>query len=160
MRINTYVTELDQCRFPYLAKERGSNYKATDEFTNPQAIVRMINELFHADRKAEEYAWIVAFDTKMHPLGVFELSHGCVNGSIVNPREIFIRLCLCGASCFVLIHNHPTGVTRPRLEDSRVTERISHAGNLMGIPLRDHIIVGSGSYYSFMAEGTMPKPAA
>lgn len=75
-------------------------------------------------------------------LNNFGVSHGSADASFVNPREIFVRLCLCGANSFVMAHNHPSGDSSPSIEDTRVTKRVLEASKLMGIRLLDHIIIG------------------
>lgn len=130
-----------------LVKESGKNYTG-NLLNTPEKIFHMMNELYSANLKAEEYMWMIALNNKSNPIGIFELSHGTVNASLVSPREIFVRLCLCGAVQFVLVHNHPSGEVEPSSEDIKTTERIIKAGELMNIPLVDHIIIGK-SYYSF-----------
>ena len=110
--------------------------------------VIMINTIYNASVLTEEYMWMIALDTKCNPIGIFEISHGTVNASLISPREIFMRLCLCGATNFVLIHNHPSGDITPSKEDINVTTQMKEAGKLMNINLLDHIIVGD-IYYSF-----------
>lgn len=97
---------------------------------------------------------MIATDTKQKVLGVFEISHGTVNTSLISPREVFIRALLCGADYIILVHNHPSGNSHPSMEDKKVTERIKECGELMNIKLLDHIIIGD-DYYSFQEIGTM-----
>ena len=95
---------------------------------------------------------MIALDSKQKPLGVFEISHGIVNMTICNPREIFIKALLCGASGIVIAHNHPSGDTTPLKEDIESYNCLKEAGRLIGINVLDSIIVGD-SYYSFMENG-------
>jgi len=92
--------------------------------------------------------WLIATDTKQNPIGVFELAHGTVNAAICSPREVFVRLCLCGATAFILAHNHPSGDPSPSRADISFTSKMAEAGKIMNIPLLDHIIIGD-FYYSF-----------
>ena len=110
----------------------------------------MMNAIFDANNLAEEYVWIIGVNTKGRPIGVFEVSHGTVNMSMLNPREVFIRLLLCGAASFMIVHNHPSGDPTPSSEDIKATKKLIQAGVLVGIELRDHIIIGE-RYYSFYA---------
>lgn len=75
-----------------------------------------------------------------------------VNITICNPREIFIKALLCGASGIVIIHNHPSGDTTPSEQDIKSYNRLKEAGKLIGINVLDSIIVGD-SYYSFVENG-------
>lgn len=152
MRITVYNTALDANKLTILVKESSQNLQGIECLNNPQNIVAMFNTVFHANILAEEYVWVMAMNTKGKLLGVFEISHGGISTSFVTPREIFVRLALCGAASFVLIHNHPSGCTAPSDEDSCVTSRVNDAGKLMCIPLLDHIIIGD-DYYSFHENG-------
>lgn len=155
MKIKKYELLLEEY-IPSLVKESETYYTANTEILDsPEAIVKMMNTVFFADRKAEECAWVVAFDNKMHPIGVFEISHGAVNYTIINPREVFIRLCICGAVNFALIHNHPSGDVTPSKEDYEVTKRIKECADLMAISMIDHIIIGKESIFSFRGSEKM-----
>ena len=147
MRINSYKVEKDDKK-AVLVKESGVNYPKYDNLANPKSIYEMLCDIFRADVCAEEHVWLICMDVKMHVIGVFEVSHGSTNISIVGIREIFTRICLCGASGFVLAHNHPSGDPAPSVEDCQVTKKLSDAAKLMGVQFFDHIIVGEGCYTS------------
>ncbi|MCI9079855.1 MAG: JAB domain-containing protein [Lachnospiraceae bacterium] len=147
MRITRYKTELDTARHNIIVKESAINY-ACDKLDSPGVIVKMFNDVFGLNKLAEEYVYLAAFSTAYKVLGVFEVSHGTVDITPANPREIFIRLLLSGASCFVICHNHPSGNCTPSKEDITFTKRLKECSGLMGITFTDHIITGSG-YYSF-----------
>lgn len=150
MRITKYDTELQDDYRNVLVKEFSKNYPTDDKLNNPEMISHMMCEIFRADRKAEEHVWVIAFTKKFSLIGIFDVSHGTASASLISTREIFVRLCLCGAVQFVLVHNHPSGDTTPSVEDIKVTERMKEAGQLMDIPCMDYIIIGkNGAYYSF-----------
>lgn len=150
MRITKYDTELQDDYRNVLVKEFSKNYPTDDKLNNPEMISHMMCEIFRADRKAEEHVWVIAFTKKFSLIGIFDVSHGTASASLISTREIFVRLCLCGAVQFVLVHNHPSGDTTPSVEYIKVTERMKEAGQLMDIPCMDHIIIGkNGAYYSF-----------
>lgn len=152
MRVTKYTVELTKEKQNILIKEEAYNY-AYDALDSPLKIVTMMNDLFRMNKKAEEYLYMLSFNTKMRVLGVFEISHGTVNSSLVSPREIFIRALLSGATSIALIHNHPSGETTPSYEDLTVFRQIKEAGKLMNVNLVDNIVVGEQSYYSFLEEG-------
>lgn len=154
MRINEYRTIINKdTNLTELTKERGTNYNAkSDGLTNPRQIAQMMVDLYQLDVQAEEYVYMIAFNNKMYPVGVFEISHGTVDVSILSPREIFIRALLVGAVNIVLIHNRPSGSTKPSSEDIHATERIKKAGQVIGVKLIDHIIIGD-TYLSLGEEG-------
>ena len=150
MRITSYDVQLNG-RLNVLVKEKAVNY-AIDQFTLPDTIVSMFVDLFNINKKAEEHLYLLALDTKSHPIGVFLLTKGTVNMTVLNPREIFVRLCLCGATGFVILHNHPSGDPTPSTDDIKSTKRVKEASKIMGIRLLDHIIVGD-EYFSMMKKG-------
>lgn len=150
MRITKYDTELQDDYRNVLVKEFSKNYPTEDKLNNPEMISHMMCEIFRADRKAEEHVWVIAFTKKFSLISIFDVPHGTASTSLISTRELFVRLCLCGAVQFVLVHNHPSGDTTPSVEDIKVTERMKEAGQLMDIPCMDHIIIGkNGAYYSF-----------
>lgn len=148
LRINVYNTRLDEDRKNILVKEYSKNYPELGDLNNPKKIMEMMNKVFLANVQPEEHMWVIAMDIKCHPIGIFEVAKGAVNSCAASPREIFVRLCLCGAACFVLVHNHPSGDVTPSKEDKEFTERIVEAGKILNIECVDHIIIGD-SYYSF-----------
>ena len=154
MRIIKYTTHMGTDRIPTLVKENASNYPNICRLDSPQKIADTINMLYNASVLTEEYMWMIALDMKCNPIGIFEISHGTVNASLVSPREIYMRLCLCGAANFVLIHNHPSGDCSPSKEDINVTMQMKDTGKLMNINLLDHIILGD-NYYSFRENGNV-----
>lgn len=149
MKLTKYTIELDKNQINVLVKESSTNYPEVSCLNRPSSVVQVMNYLFHANKKAEEYLWVIAVNTKLKPIGFFELSHGTINSSLVTPRELFIRLALCGASGFFLVHNHPSGDCSPSKEDGQVTKRIKEAAKIMGYDFLDHIIIGGDSFYSF-----------
>lgn len=148
LRINVYDTRLDEDRKNVLVKEYSKNYPSEKDLNTPKKIMEMMNKVFLANVQPEEHMWVIAMDIKCHPIGIFEVAKGVVNSCAASPREIFVRLCLCGAACFVLVHNHPSGDVTPSKEDKEFTERIVEAGKILNIECVDHIIIGD-SYYSF-----------
>ncbi len=92
-------------------------------------------------------------DSKGHLIRELELSSGTVNMSLLSPRELFIEVLKAEAVQFILVHNHPSGDPSPSSDDLRITEQIRRAGQLMEIPLLDHIIIGDRSYISFKEKG-------
>ena len=92
-------------------------------------------------------------NTKHRFLGDFELSKGTVNASMASPREAFIEALRTGAVYIILLHNHPSGDPTPSREDIVTTKRMKEAGNIIGINLIDHIIIGDNKYISLKQIG-------
>lgn len=115
--------------------------------TSPINIINYFNYLFK-DKNQEEF-YCLYLDNKKKYLDKQKLFIGSINTSIVHPREIFKKAYLLSASFIICIHNHPSGDATPSLEDIEVTRKLKEIGSLHGIPLIDHIIIGSNNYYSF-----------
>ncbi len=82
-----------------------------------------------------------------------QISEGTLNSSLVHPREVFKAAILESAAHVILLHNHPSGEVQPSLEDKKITQRLVEAGQLLNIPVLDHIIIGRGKYFSFREGG-------
>jgi DNA repair protein RadC len=80
------------------------------------------------------------------------LTRGTLDSSLVHAREVFRHALQEQASAVVLVHNHPSGEPKPSLEDRMITRQLVEAGDMMGIPISDHIIIGEGRYHSFNDE--------
>lgn len=95
-------------------------------------------------------------DAKLRLISTEMISRGTLTASIVHPREAFRPAIRKAASGIIFAHNHPSGDPMPSDEDRRITGRLEEAGRIVGIPLLDHVIVGSrGDYYSFADAGAL-----
>lgn len=148
MRINFYEAMLSEDGRASLVKEKGVNYEA-GKLNNPEDIVLMMRRLLHMEQMAEEYCYMIAMNSSCKVLGIFLISKGTANVSLVTPREVYIRALLSGAVQIVLCHNHPSGNVVPSEQDIVITRKVKEAGELININLADHIIIGSDSYLSF-----------
>ena len=83
------------------------------------------------------------------------VSVGSINQSIVHPREVFKSAILANSTAVLLAHNHPTGDPVPSPEDIQITRRLKEAGDVLGIKVLDHIIVGEDCYLSFVERGLL-----
>lgn len=96
---------------------------------------------------------IVLLNTKNKIISDVDVSVGSLNSSIVHPREVFVEAIRKSANSMILIHNHPSGNPSPSDEDIKITERLMYSGEIIGIEVLDHIIIGDGEYYSMKEEG-------
>jgi DNA repair protein RadC len=94
-----------------------------------------------SDARKEEFH-IVTLDTKNRVITTHEISVGTLDASLVHPREVFLPAIKDSAKAVILVHNHPSGDPTPSKEDFAVTRRLESAGDLLGIKILDHIIVG------------------
>jgi DNA repair protein RadC len=100
-----------------------------------------------------EQVLLVMLDSKNKILKDMIISEGTVNTSIMPTREVFVHAVKYEAVNIILLHNHPSGDPTPSTEDIRVTKKLSEAGNLIGITLMDHIIIGDNRYISLKEKG-------
>jgi DNA repair protein RadC len=134
------------------------------EHTNRYAKVdssRTLNEIAKellADAATERFL-VFFLDTKNRILGFNEASVGSLSLSVVHPRDIFRIAVLKGANAVVFAHNHPSGDPAPSGEDRECTKRLIRAGEILGIRVLDHIIIGDEQYYSFADAGMMDVAA-
>ena len=101
-------------------------------------------------KETKEMFVTLHLDGKNRILCMDQVSIGSLNQSIVHPREVFKTACLSNAAAIILVHQHPTGDPAPSSEDIAITRRLKEAGEIMGIKVLDHIIVGDGEYMSFV----------
>ena len=103
---------------------------------------------------ANECVFLANLNTKNQIINMSVISQGLINQSLLHPREIFNKAILSNASGVMLFHNHPSGDITPSKQDKKITEMIAFSGELLGIKLLDHIIVGAGNseYFSFAKE--------
>jgi DNA repair protein RadC len=100
----------------------------------------------------------IALTARLSVRGTLLLSKGGIAGAAITPRDVFVPLVRLGASSFILAHNHPSGDPKPSHEDIELTEKIAHAGDLLGIELLDHIIVARSGAVSLSEEGCTSIP--
>ncbi len=103
----------------------------------------------------EEHFRILLMDTKNRVFRVEEISIGTINASLVHPREVFVKAIRQHAAAILAVHNHPSGMTTPSEEDKQITRRLAESGKLLGIPLLDHVIIGSEGFTSLKASGLL-----
>ena len=96
---------------------------------------------------------VLLLDAKHRVIGVNTVSIGSLTASIVHPREVFKPVIAGNAAAIILAHNHPSGDSAPSPEDVELTKRLREAGELLGIRVLDHVILGEGSHYSFVDAG-------
>lgn len=124
------------------------------KFNDPQSIADYYME--NLRHEEQEIVLCMMFDTKNNLLGDEIITRGTVNLSLISPREIFLAALAWHAVQIVLVHNHPSGDATPSPEDLFVTERVREAGEMLGIRLLDHIIIGDMCFESIYEErGTM-----
>lgn len=103
-----------------------------------------------------EHFWALALDTKNRLVRMIEVSVGSLDASIVHPRELFKDAVRLSAAGIVVVHNHPSGDPTPSGADLQLTRRLVRAGDVLGIELLDHVVIGDGvSYVSLRDMGAL-----
>jgi DNA repair protein RadC len=116
-------------------------------FVSSQSVYDYFAPLLRETR--QERFWAVLLDNKHRVMRDLTVSTGSLTSSLVHPREAFAAAVRDSAAAVIFVHNHPSGDPSPSAEDRQLTERLVACGDLMGIPVLDHIIIGRTTYYSF-----------
>lgn len=138
-----------------LVKEESHKYEVETRISCPKDIYEVLTKVCRIQCNAEEVFILITLNTKNIVTGYFEVHRGTINTSLVHPREVFKRALLNNARYIMVAHNHPSGDPNPSKEDIQITERLKEAGNLLGINLIDHIIVGDDKYISLKEKGVL-----
>lgn len=134
-------------------EEDASRYLGSgSRFTAPEQIYQTFRCLMH---ETKENFVTLHLDGKNRIVCMDVVSIGSLNQSIVHPREVFKSACLSNAAAIILVHQHPSGDATPSREDIAITKRLREAGEIMGISVLDHVIVGDGEYVSFVERGLL-----
>ncbi len=105
--------------------------------------------------KKKEYFLALLLDTRNQLIRVAEVSVGSLDSSIVHPREVFKEAVSASAASVIFAHNHPSGDPEASEDDVNLTKRLAQAGEIMGIDVLDHIIIGDRKYLSLKREGLL-----
>ena len=118
---------------------------------------RDISNLLYGEMSSlnQEILKLIVLDTKNNVIKVTDVFKGSLNSSIVHPREIFNVAIRCNGASIIICHNHPSGDPSPSKEDVNITMRIRECGEIIGINLLDHIIIGENKYISLKEKGIL-----
>ncbi|WP_059049647.1 RadC family protein [Paenibacillus senegalimassiliensis] len=120
---------------------------------SPQNVAELLMEQL---RYLQQEHFVCLFlNTKNHIIAQETLSIGSLNASIVHPREVFRAAIKCSSASIVCAHNHPSGDPTPSPEDIQLTRRLCEAGEIVGIDVLDHIVIGDGKFVSLKEQGLM-----
>lgn len=107
----------------------------------------------HLGSAPREHFIAVLLDNKHRKIKEVQVSQGSLTASIVHPRDVFVPVVREAAAAVVFVHNHPSGDPTPSREDLEITRRLRDVGDLVGVRVLDHIVVGHGCYVSFVDDG-------
>lgn len=136
-----------------LGRRLGEGSVPRPAVNNPEDAARLVMGRMHClDR--EEFR-VILLNTKNRVIQVETVAVGTLNSSGVEPREVFKNAIRRSAAAVILVHNHPSGDPTPTRQDIGLTQRLVQAGELVGIEILDHIIIGDNKYVSLKAEKLM-----
>lgn len=114
---------------------------------SPESIVSLFMEEMRYYKK--EIFNVIMMNTKGEVIGTEKISMGDLSSTVIHPREVFLPAVKRSAAAVAFIHNHPSGDPQPSKDDITATQKLVDAGNIIGIKVWDHIIIGDGKYISF-----------
>ena len=103
--------------------------------------------------KKKEHFLVLLLDIRSQLIKSAEISVGSLDSSIVHPREVFKEALSASAASVIFVHNHPSGDPKPSEDDIKLTKRLAEVGEIMGIEVLDHVIIGNKKYLSLKREG-------
>ena len=117
----------------------------------PEEVVSLVRSRLKGKKK--EYFLTLLLNTRNQLIKVAEISIGSLDSSIVHPREVFKEAISASAASVIFVHNHPSGDPTASEDDIKLTKRLAEAGEIVGIDVLDHIIIGDKNYLSLKREG-------
>ena len=136
-----------------LVRERSSSHPPY-RVRGPDDVYSAFASLSECDR---ERFYTIHLDGMHQVCGVELVSQGTVDSSVVAPREVYKSAILTNASGLILVHNHPSGCPEPSSEDRSITRILKEGGQLLGMPVLDHVIIGDNAYFSFAEAGLLSR---
>ena len=128
------------------------------EITSPEAAADVLLPVL--DGLDREHCLTLNLDTKHRLVATTTVSVGSVDHTFMSPREVFRDALLHGASALVIAHNHPSGDAEPSRDDQLITRRLVRAGELVGVEILDHIVIGHERWVSLARRGALTNESA
>jgi len=138
------IYEVQLVRESSIKVERKTILKPQDAFE--------ISSEYYGNRDREMFS-VMMLNTKNKIIGINTVSVGSLSASIVHPREVFKPCILSNAASVILLHNHPSGDPTPSQNDLEITRKLHDVGYILGVNIRDHIILGDEVFFSFREKG-------
>lgn len=140
-------------RYKVALVREGSQRVESRTISSPHDVYALLrHEMGQADR---EIFLTLLLDTRNRVIGMHQVSIGSLNASVVHPRETFKAAILGNAAAIILAHSHPSNDPEPSAEDLAVTERLKEAGELLGIPVLDHLVICENAFVSLKERGLL-----
>lgn len=136
-----------------VVREKIMYYEGNKTIRSPKDAVDVLKE--YIGNEDREHFVVMMLSTKNTINAIHTASIGSLSSAIVHPREVFKAAIVANASSIILGHNHPSGDPTPSSEDIEVTKRLRDVGDLIGIDVLDHVIVGDERFYSLKERGLL-----
>jgi DNA repair protein RadC len=107
------------------------------------------------EKEKREIFYVVLLDNKNRKIREVKISEGSLTASLVHPREVYNPVIRESAAAVIFVHNHPSGDPAPSPEDIEITRRLKQVGEVMGVRVLDHVVIGHDRYYSFSDRGML-----
>lgn len=133
-----------------IVRERRPKYRSPRTVRDAPAVAAAFRE--HFEPLDREHFVVLLLDGKNRIVGFNVVSIGSLTAALVHPREVFKAAILSNAAALILVHNHPSGDPTPSAEDRAITERLRQVGELVGIRVLDHVVIGDEGQFVSLAE--------
>jgi len=146
------VAQLKACM--EIGKRNGSLKWETGQLLNSAGdVFKHFRESLGRDKRESFY--VVLLDNKNRKMREVKISEGSLTASLVHPREVYNPVIRESAAGVIFVHNHPSGDPAPSLEDIDITKRLKEVGDVMGVRVLDHVVIGHDRYFSFNEKGML-----
>ncbi len=125
--------------------------KGEPSIKTPAAVMSLVKGRLRGKKK--EHFLALLLDSRGHLIKIAEVSVGSLDTSIVHPREVFKEAISASAASVIFVHNHPSGDPEPSEDDIKLSKRLAQTGDIVGIDVLDHVIIGGSSYLSLKSKG-------
>ncbi len=136
-----------------VVRERRQGYGALRQVRDAKGVYDAFRA--HFDPMDREQFLAVILDGRNQVIGFNLVAVGTLTSALVHPREVFKAAILANAVAIILVHNHPSGDPEPSAEDRALTGRLKEAGEIIGIRILDHVVIGDGRFRSLSEEGLL-----
>jgi len=109
----------------------------------------------HLEKERREFFYVVLLNNKNKKMREVKISEGSLTASLVHPREVYNPVIRDSAAAVIFVHNHPSGDPAPSQEDIEITRRLKEVGEVMGVRVLDHVVIGHDRYFSFSDRGML-----
>ncbi len=128
-------------------------WEVGEPLSSPEDVFRHFQSMFQKEK--HEVFYVVLLTNKNRKIREVRISEGSLTASLVHPREVYNPVIRDSAASVLFVHNHPSGDPSPSPEDVEITRRLKEVGEVMGIKVLDHVVIGHDRYFSFNEKGML-----